>query len=431
MKLSRRHFIQLAGVGSSLLLGGCRQRVQAKRYSAHVVVIGGGFGGATAAKYIRELDDSIKVTLIEPKIRYITCPASNWVLGGLRNMDSISFFYDTLVSRYGISIIYDRVTAVDAERHAVRLSNKETINYDRLIMAPGIDFRWDDIEGYDAKTAEYIPHAWQAGRQTQTLLKQVQAMPDNGTIVISAPANPFRCPPGPYERASMLAHYCQKHKPKAKILIVDHKRAFSKQALFIQGWKQHYGYGTEHSLIEWQSIADNPVIALAAKSKTLQTDFGDTIKANVLNIIPAQKAGKIAWQAGLTDESGWCPVVSRTCESTLQPDIHVIGDAAIQAPIPKSAFAAVSEAKVCAFVIVSLLNGREPLEPVWVNTCYSLITPDHGISIAMVYKLNAQGEISTVSGAGGVSSNTDKQSLYLESRYARSVYDSITSDTFL
>ncbi len=430
MKLSRRHFLQLAGVGSGLALGGCRKHFLAKKYSPHVVVVGGGFGGATAAKTIRELDDSIQVTLIEPKTRYVTCPASNWVLGGLRNMESITFSYEQLASRFGMTIIHDRVTAVDVERRSVKLSQGDNINYDRLIMAPGIAFRWDEIDGYDVKIAEYIPHAWQAGRQTETLWKQVQAMPDNGVIVISAPGNPFRCPPGPYERASMLAHYCRQHKPKAKILILDHKRAFSKQTLFIQGWKQHYGYGSRNSLIEWQSITDNPVISLAVKSRTLQTDFGDTIQAHVLNIIPEQKAGQIAQQAGLTNHGGWCPVNSKTCESTLLPGIHVIGDAAIQTPIPKSAFAAVSEAKVCAFAIVSLLSGRELLEPAWVNTCYSLVTPDHGISIAMVYKRNAQGEISQVAGAGGVTSKTDPQSMLLESRYARSMYDNIVFDAF-
>nr|WP_305907707.1 NAD(P)/FAD-dependent oxidoreductase [Methylomarinum sp. Ch1-1]MDP4520480.1 NAD(P)/FAD-dependent oxidoreductase [Methylomarinum sp. Ch1-1] len=297
-------------------------------------------------------------------------------------------------------------------------------------MAPGIDFRWGDIEGYDAAVAEYIPHAWKAGQQTQTLASLVQAMPDNGTIAIVAPANPFRCPPGPYERASMLAYYCRQHKPKAKVLILDHKRGFSKQDLFVEGWKQHYGYGTHAALIEWQSIADNPVIALAAKSKTLQTDFGDQIKADVLNVIPAQKAGLIAQQAGLCDDSGWCPVRPVSGESTLRPDIHVIGDAAIQQPIPKSAFAATSEAKVCAFAVVDLLNERELSEPVWVNTCYSLVTADHGISVAMVYKLNEAGEISALAGAGGVTEHTDRQSLYLESRYAMGCYDSITRNTF-
>lgn len=412
-------------------LAGCRSGVKRNLPSAHVVVIGGGFAGATVAKYIRLLDESIQVTLIEAKARYITCPASNWVFAGLRDMASLTFSYEQLASRYGIAVVYDRVTAVDAERKMLTLGQGKRLAYERLVMAPGIDFRWDDIDGYDAGVAEYIPHAWQAGRQTVTLSNQVQAMPDNGTIVIAAPVNPFRCPPGPYERASMLAWYCRQFKPKAKVLIFDHKRAFSKQALFSQGWAQHYGYGTGNSLIEWHSIADNPVIALAAKSKTLHTDFGDQIKADVLNFIPAQQAGRIARQTGLVDDSGWCPVHAGSCESTLIPEIHVIGDAAILNPIPKSAFAANSEAKVCAFAIVSLLRDRLPQEPVWMNTCYSLVAPEHGISIAMVYKLDKTGEIAPVQGAGGVTSHTDRHSLQLEARYARSGYKSITADSFL
>lgn len=428
--ISRREFIKTGGVLLASGLSGCRKAGVKQQAKAHVVVIGGGFGGATAAKYIRQLDDSIKVTLIEPKRHYITCPASNWVLGGLRGMASLTFSYQQLATHYGIDVIHDRVTVVDAERRRVEISRGDRLHYDRLIMAPGIDFRWGKIEGYDADVSAYIPHAWQAGPQTLTLFNQVRAMPANGTIVISAPANPFRCPPGPYERASMLAYYCRQHKPQAKILIVDHKRGFSKQALFEQGWQQHYGYGTNQSLIEWQSIADNPVVALAAKRKTLQTDFGDHIKADVLNIIPPQKAGAIAHQAGLTDDSGWCPVEAISCESVLRPAIHVIGDAAIQQPVPKSAFAANSEAKVCALAVVNLLNQQEPLKPAWINTCYSLITPRHGISVAMVYKLNSAGEIAPVEGAGGVSEHNDPQSLYLESRYALDWYDSITGDSF-
>lgn len=427
--VSRRNFLKLGGIAVSGLAG-CRQGAVKTESRAHVVVIGGGFGGATAAKYIRQLDDTIRVTLIEPKTRYMTCPGSNWVLGGLRDLASLTFSYQPLAVRYGIKLIHDRVAAVDPERRSITLSRGDGLSYDRLVMAPGIDFRWDDIEGYDAGVADYIPHAWQAGRQTRLLLDQVRAMPDNGRIVISAPVNPFRCPPGPYERASMLAHYCRRHKPKAKILILDHKRGFSKQALFEQGWKRHYGYGTGKSLIEWQPIADNPVVALAGKRKTLITDFGDQIRADVLNLIPAQKAGAIAHQAGLTDASGWCPVRPISCESLLQPAIHVIGDAAIQSPIPKSAFAANSEAKVCAMAVVKLLRQQEPVQPAWINTCYSLVAPDHGISIAMVYRLNAVGDITPIEGAGGVSQHTDPQSLYLESRYARDWYASITGDSF-
>ena len=430
MQYNRRQFIRQIAAGSSLLLTGCSGLQVKKSYSAHVVVVGGGFAGATAAKTIRQLDNMVKVTLIEPKSRYVTCPGSNWVLAGLTSLDSIRFSYQRLSTTYGIDVIAEQVESVDAEKQTLVLANQDQINYDRLIMAPGIDFNWDSIDGYSAEAANQIPHAWQAGRQTEILRQQIHAMPDNGLIVISAPANPFRCPPGPYERASLLAYYCQRHKPRAKILILDHKRGFSKQALFMQGWRRNYGYGTEQSLIEWQSITDNPVIAVSVKDKTLLTDFGDQIKADVLNIIPAQKAGQIAASSGLTDNSGWCPVQPDTAESTLRDKIHVIGDAAIYPGIPKSAFAANSEAKACAMAVVHLLKDKQPPEPVWINTCFSLLTPQQGISVAMVYKLNQQQQIYKVKGAGGVSSRTDSQSLHREAQIARNWYKSITQDVF-
>jgi sulfide dehydrogenase [flavocytochrome c] flavoprotein subunit len=229
----------------------------------------------------------------------------------------------------------------------------------------------------------------------------------------------------------MMAYYLKKHKPKSKILILDPKTHFSKQSLFIAGWEKHYGYGTDNSMIEWLSIPDNPVIRVDEKNKTVETDFSDKYQADVLNIIPAQKAGKIAEISRLTDESGWCPIDHQSCESTVHADIHVIGDAAMQSPLPKSAFAASSEAKICAFAVVNLLNEQPLVDPVWINTCYSLITPTHGISVAMIYKLNQHGQVEKVEGSGGVTTKSDKRALYLESKFARHWYDSITEDSFL
>jgi sulfide dehydrogenase [flavocytochrome c] flavoprotein subunit len=255
-------------------------------------------------------------------------------------------------------------------------------------------------------------------------------MRNGGTVIICAPPNPFKCPPGPYERASMIAHYLKKHKPKSKILILDPKSQFSKQSLFIEGWKKHYGYGTDNSMIEWHSIPDNPVVRIDVKNKSVETDFGDSFKADVLNYIPVQKAGNIAQTSGLCDDSGWCPVSYRSSVSALHPDIHVIGDASAQSPMPKSAFAANSEAKVCAFAVVSLLNQRDILEPAWINTCYSLITPNHGISVAMVYKLDSQGKLIKVKGAGGITQNSEPKSLNHEAHHAKKWFDSITLDSF-
>ena len=429
--LSRRNFIKASAGSAGLLLSACNKSNINSKHSPHVVIIGGGFGGATAAKYIRMLDAGIKITLIEPNANYITCPASNWIYGGLTSLKALTFNYQSLSNNHELNVIADYVTSIEADKHTVILFEGDKIRYDRLIVSPGIDFRWETIDGYNKETAKSIPHAWKAGEQTILLNKQLQNMRDGGTIVICAPPNPFRCPPGPYERASMMAYYLKKHKPRSKIIILDPKTSFSKQSLFTAGWKKHYQYATQNSLIEWHSIPDNPVISVDINNKTVETDFGDKFKADVLNIIPAQKAGSIAHKSGLTDASGWCPVTPHTSESTLHPDIHVIGDASIQTPMPKSAFAASSEAKICAFAVVNLLNGQELIEPSWINTCYSLITPTHGISIAMVYKLSRQGNIVKVKGSGGVTSSSNFDSFYLESRHARYWYDNITNDSFI
>ncbi|KAF3982896.1 MAG: NAD(P)/FAD-dependent oxidoreductase [Methylococcales symbiont of Hymedesmia sp. n. MRB-2018] len=430
--ISRRSFCKTSLASSAgLLINACKPINIITRSSPHVVIIGGGFGGATAAKYLRKLDANIKITLIEPSKHYLSCPGSNWVFAGIQTIEALTIAYATLSKKYEITFVNDSVSAIDPVKHSVLLSDGHRLQYDRLIVSPGIDFRWETIDGYNKNIANSIPHAWKAGEQTAILNKQLHAMPNGGTVVICAPPNPFRCPPGPYERASMMAYYLKKHKPNSKILILDPKTQFSKQSLFIAGWKKHYGYGTDNSMIDWVSISDNPVIRLDAKNKMVETDFGDQYKADVLNIIPPQKAGKIAEKSGLSDESGWCPVDHQTCESTLYPDIHVIGDASIQSPLPKSAFAASSEAKVCAFAVVSRLTNQALLEPVWINTCYSLITPEHGISVAMVYKLNKDRVITKVKGAGGITIKSDQRALYLESKYARHWYDSIIKDSFL
>ena len=428
--LTRRNFLKLAGSTSGLVLTGFNSTKTSKG-SPHVVIVGGGFGGATAAKYIRKLDPRIKVTLIEPKTDYYTCPASNWVLGGFQSVASLKFDFQTLSARYGVTVIKDTVTAIDPNTQSVTTSSKQKIHYQRLILSPGIDFHWNTIEGYDQETVNTIPHAWTAGKQTRLLNQQLQNMRDGGTVIIIAPPNPFRCPPGPYERASMMAFYLKQHKPRSKILILDPKTTFSKQSLFIEGWKKNYHYGTNNSMIEWLSIPDNPVISLDARNRVIETDFGDKYQADVLNLIPPQKAGYIAHRSGLADASGWCPVQHSSSESTIHPNIHVIGDASSYSPIPKSAYAANSEAKVCAIAVVRLLNNKPAVEPNWINTCYSLITPDYGISIAMVYKLSQEGKVIGVEGAGGVTENSDEQTVKLESNHARFWYQSITEDTFL
>ena len=429
-KFNRRDFLKLTGgaaamtsIGySSFAIGGAKKKV---------VIVGGGIGGATAARYIKKADPSIDVTVIEPNKNYYTCFMSNEVLSGDRSIDSIRFGYAGL-KKEGINIVHEIVNDIDPEARVVKTNGGNSFKYDRCIVSPGVAFKWDTIDGYDAKAAKSMPHAWKAGAQTTILRNQLKEMRDGGTVIIAAPPNPFRCPPGPYERASQIAHYFKQHKPKSKILILDPKEKFSKFGLFNAGWKKHYGYGTDNSMIEWINGSNGGAIeAVNAKTNTV-TALVDEFKGDVVNIIPAQKAGTIASIAGLTNKSGWCPVDLKTFESKNHSNIHVIGDAAIQSPLPKSGYAANSEAKVCAASVVALLNGDSAPQPSFVNTCYSVIAPNDGISVAMVYDYS-DGKINKVKGSGGLTPGYDKTTMEMRERevlYAHSWFKNITKDVF-
>ncbi len=387
---------------------------------ARVVVVGGGFGGATAAKYIRQFDPNIAVTMIDAQANHITCPFSNLVIAGDKTMADITQTFDALRTQHGVNVVQGMVVAIDGGARKVTLADGQTFAYDRLVLSPGIDFKYEAIAGLTPEVAATrMPHAWQAGAQTTLLRRQLEAMPDGGVFVMASPPNPFRCPPGPYERASLVASYFKKHKPKSKVLILDAKPAFSKQGLFQAGWKSEYP-----GMIEWVS-KDLGGEVTAVDPSTMTVIAEERHQASVANIIPPQKAGKIAFVAGLTDKTGWCPVDQKTYESTLIKDIHVIGDASIAGPLPKSGYSANSEAKVCAAAIVALVNGRTVPEPSWVNTCYSLVAPDYGISVAAVYKLEA-GKTVEVKGAGGISPADGNKRL--EAVYAQGWYDAITQD---
>ncbi len=424
-KTTRRNFVFSVGaLGAATSVLGWPVVSQAKTSGGRVVVIGGGFGGASCARYLRRLSSDIDVTLVERDSKFMTCPFSNAVLGGLYDMDFITHGYDALRDKYGVKIVHDSAVDIDADAKKVRLAGGSSLQYDRLVVSPGIDLRWGAIEGYDKAASATMPHAWKAGEQTVILRRQLEAMPDGGVVIIAAPANPFRCPPGPYERASLIAHYLKKHKPRSKILIFDAKPKFSKQPLFEQGWQTLYP-----GMIEWISETEGGAIdAVDVKAMTVNPTFGDPQKGDVINVIPPQKAGSIAEVGGLTDDNGWCPVDQRTFESRMQKDIHVIGDASIATPMPKSGFAASSQGKVCATAIVASLSGQDMPDPSYVNTCYSLVGPDYGISVAAVYRLG-DGGIAAVQGAGGVSpTDVDAEFRAAESRYAVGWYQSITSD---
>ncbi len=387
------------------------------------MVVGGGFGGATAARFVRRADPRIEVVLVEPNDTFIACPFSNEVITGQRDIAAQRFTYEGIAAT-GVRVMQSAVTAIDPARRGVAFGDN-LLNYDRLILSPGIDIAWGALPGYDEAAAERMPHAWNAGEQTLLLRRQLEAMPDGGVVVISAPANPYRCPPGPYERASLIADYLKTHKPRSKLLLLDAKDIFSKQKLFQAAWKELYP-----GLLEWVSLSDGgKVTRVDPATNTFETDFGSH-KADVANVIPPQRAGAIAAAAGVVDRTGWCPIDPVTFESKLQPGIHVIGDAAIAGAMPKSAFAANAQAKVCADAVAQLLAGNAPAAPRLINTCYSLVAPGNAISVAGVYRpLN--GQLTDVEGAGGTTPlNAPAEEHAKEAEYADAWFKTITAETF-
>ena len=421
--VSRRQFLRaLSGLGLSSLLA---PAVLARASSATLVVVGGGFGGATAARFAKRLLPSLSVTLIEPNRRFVACPFSNLVVSGLRNLQQQTFSYAAL-SREGIHVVQDSAVSVDSTSRQVTLAGGASLPYDRLILAPGIDFRWGALEGYDEAAIQRMPHAWKAGAQTTLLRDQLRSMADGDVVALSITAAPFRCPPGPYERASLIAAYLSHHKPRSKIILLDSNERFSKQALFQQAWREKYG-----EMVEWRGASnDGRVNRVDPDAMTLYTDFDD-IKAAVVNIVPPQQAGAISRRSGAADATGWCPINAMSFESLLQPAIHVIGDAAIAAPMPKSAFSANAQAKVCAIQIARLLTDLDIEPTTLANTCYSYISPDQAISVAGVYS-SAGGKFSNVPDAGGTSPLHDVGDLrQREAAQARDWFSTITTEAFL
>jgi NADPH-dependent 2,4-dienoyl-CoA reductase/sulfur reductase-like enzyme len=419
MNSSRRKLL-----GTAVLAGLSPRVLLAQGAAPRVVVVGGGFAGASCARTLRRIDPRIAVTLVEPSTTFIACPFSNAVIAGLRELSAQQFSYETLAAD-GILLARASATAVDPRARAVTLADGRRLPYDRLVLAPGIDIRWDALPGYNEAAAERMPHAWRAGEQTLLLRRQLEAMEDGGLVVIAAPANPFRCPTGPYERASLIAHYLKTRKPRSKLIILDAKDAFSKQRLFQSAWKELYP-----GLIEWVSLSmGGEVVSVDPAGNRLITDFGQ-YNAAVANVIPPQRAGRIAEAAGVADRSGWCPIDPVTFESKLQPNIHVIGDAAIAGAMPKSAFAANSQAKVCAAVVARLVAGGAPGLTKLINTCYSLVAPDYGISIAGVYR-PADGQLAEIPGSGGVSPlDAPRATRVLEATYAEAWFRTITGEVF-
>ncbi len=419
-QFNRRHFIQLAGLSlTSLLASSCVFNPDTKPFIGHVVVIGGGFAGTTAAKYIRLWGAGrINVTVIEKHAQFVSCPMSNLVLGGSKNINDLTFGYHMVQKNYGINWVQDEVVAINTTNQTVKMKRGE-ISYDRLIVAPGIDFIYDDLPSLQSVAAQaQVPHAWKAGWQTVNLRKQLEAMPDGGVFVLNVPKLPFRCPPGPYERACQVARYFKTHKPKSKVILLDaNADIVSKKGLFSAVWESDY-----KNIIDYRP--DNPITHIDVATKTVTTDF-ESIKADVLNIIPPQRAGKPAQLANLLEpDYPWCEVDFLSYESKRAPNIHVIGDS-VAAGLPKSAHIATSQARVCASAIVALMQERLPdPEPVFANTCYSFIDNKRAIHVADVYRYNADKKIMVSAKGGGVSLAPSEQ----EGEYANAWATNIWSD---
>ncbi|MGH8669164.1 MAG: FCSD flavin-binding domain-containing protein [Burkholderiales bacterium] len=409
--MQRRDFLKLS---VALPLAGC---ATPGRSQARVVVIGGGYGGATAAKYLRLWDPRIEVVMVERAAMFTSCPISNLVLGGNRSMDDIRHGYDGL-RRRGVQVVQDEAVAVDAARNTVRLERGGALRYDRLIVSPAVDFLFDEIEGY-AASQDSILHAWKAGEQTVALRRQLEAMRDGGVYVLSIPPAPYRCPPGPYERACQVAHYFKRAKPRSKLLLLDaNPDITSKGPLFKRAWEELY-----KGMIEYRANAK--VIGVDGRAMTVRTDF-DTLKGDVLNVVPPQRAGDIARKAGLiTHNDRWCDVDWRTLESRAVKGVHVLGDATLSASaMPKSGHMANAQAKVCAAAVIELLNGRTPNpSPVMSNTCYSFVSDKEVIHVASVHQYDAaQNSILPVKGAGGVSAARSEQEGAYGWSWARNIW---------
>ncbi|MCO5133136.1 MAG: NAD(P)/FAD-dependent oxidoreductase [Phyllobacteriaceae bacterium] len=420
-RVNRRQFSTLLGAGAASLSLPYYARAQAK---PRVVVIGGGAGGATAARYIaKDSEGAIDVTLIDDSETFTTCFFSNLYLGGFRDFGSITHGYDKLQSDYGITKVTGMATGVDRGAKTVTMADGATIPYDRLVVSPGIDLIWDSIEGYSEEAAQIAPHAWKAGPQTQLLKEKLDAVSNGQQIVMVAPPNPYRCPPGPYERISMMAHVLKSKGVDAKIIVLDPKEKFSKQGLFQEGWEKHYP-----GMVEWYGPdVHGGIKSVDVAAGTVETDL-DTFKGDLLNIIPAQKAGMIAAAAGLTDDSGFCPIDATSMRSTVDENIFVIGDASIAGAMPKSGFSANSQAKVAAMNIRGELISSKVFPAKYSNTCWSLIETDDGVKVGAQYA-PSEGKIASTS---SFISQTGEDAAVRKATYEESIgwYAGITADMF-
>lgn len=416
----RREFIKLLGAGAAI--GAMPGVARASRPKGRVIIIGGGYAGATAAKYLRLWGgDQIEIILVERSTVFVSCPLSNLVLGGSKTIGDLTFNYSGL-DRHNIKRLHAEVTGIDAAQRKVFIDDGDFLDYDRLIIAPGIDFMYEPLPMLESAAAqEIVPHAWKAGPQTVNLRKQLEAMPDGGVFAVSIPKAPYRCPPGPYERVSQAAFYLKQAKPKSKIIVLDaNPEIVSKKALFTKAWADLYP-----GMVEYRP--NSAIVEVDVASRSVKTEF-ETVKADVLNVIPPQRAGKPAQMAGANNvDKRWCEVDFLTYESKVVPGIHIIGDA-VSAALPKSAHMATSQAKVCASAIVSLLSGESPdPQPVFANTCYSFVSDKLAMHVANVYRYDPAKKVMLPAEGGGVSDRPSEQEANYAQWWAKNIWSDVLS----
>lgn len=417
------------GIGASSIHALARPALPATVHSYAVVVIGGGFAGATFARTLRRLDTSVGITLVEPCRQYHCCPLGVEYLVGKRDEETLVFGYEQLRAE-GIEVLHQKARSIDAKRKQVRLADGSVLCYDRCVVATGIGYKYDSIVGYSESVASRVPHAWGGGEQLRMLRQQLEAMPNGGDVLISVPVDDYRCPPGPYERASLIADYLKTHKPDSRVIVLDAKPRFAKQTQFEQAWRRFYGYGTEQANIQWIGSLQGGTVQGFDEAKGQLLTEGGPVSGQVINIIAPQQADDFSRYNGLAAEHGWCPVNTQTLESLLVPDVHVIGDAAYAEKLPKSAFAATCQARVCALAIHSQMHGLALLKPQYMNVCYSLCGDNYGISVLLHYQHDEATNIIEIETLRVTPLDANDEDHRREALSAYSMFDSLVKEAF-
>ncbi|MDN5485106.1 FAD-dependent oxidoreductase [Pseudomonas fluorescens] len=417
------------GIGVSSIQALARPAVAVTAHSYAVVVIGGGFAGATFARTLRRLDANVGITLVEPSRQYHCCLLGVEYLVGKRDEETLVFGYEQLRAE-GIEVVHQKARLIDAKRKQIRLADGSVLGFDRCVVATGIGYKYDSIAGYSEAVSSRVPHAWGGGEQLRLLRQQLEAMPNGGNVLISVPVDDYRCPPGPYERASLIADYLKTHKPDSRVIVLDAKPRFAKQAQFEQAWKRFYGYGSKQATIQWVGALQGGTVLGFDEAKGQLLTEGGPVSGHVINIIAPQHADDFSRHNGLAAEHGWCPVNTQTLESLLVPDVHVIGDAAYAEKLPKSAFAATCQARVCALAIHSQMHGLELLKPQYMNVCYSLCGDNYGISVLLHYQHDAASNVIEIQTLRVTPLDASDEDHRREALSTYSMFDSLVKEAF-